>query len=164
MPILYHANHTGPLLQTPGTAAPTLTRVSLNQQAALARKSVTAAATAASSGAGSGASSPKRAAPPSLARVSAQQYPNLARASLGANLSRQSAGFGGLSRPSNNLSRTSVAKAQQELERRAAESIDACTVQVCVEDKTAGQPAVFKGDGQRFAHSRFTLKLQQVRL
>ena len=115
----------------------------------LARSSLNAAAAATAAGA-----NPEM---PALARVSAQQYPNLSRASQHSTQSKLSHVASG-----GNLSRASVVRAQQEVDRRDAAADTLCSVTFSLEDTQTGKPVVFKVDGMRFAHSKHTVKFAQV--
>lgn len=134
-------------MQTPHTAAPTLTRTSL-AAGPLARVSA-----APSNGTTSPAVS---AGHNSLVRVSAAAYPKLARASQ-AGIARNSvigAGSGG-------LTRSSVVKGLEE-SRNRPDARESLGIELEIVDVTTGKLAVYKNDGERFPGSKYTLKLTQA--
>lgn len=133
-------------MQTPHTAAPTLTRTSL------ASGNLSRVSAVQSNGTASPTASGGRNA---LVRVSAVNYPNLARASQ-AGIARNSA-VGG----SGGLHRSSVARGAQELMKRptAPESLG---VTISITDTTTDKLVMFKNDGERFSASKHTIKFIQV--
>lgn len=134
------------MLQTPHTAAPTLTRTSL------AAGTLSRVSAVQSNGTASPTTSGGRNA---LVRVSAVNYPNLARASQ-AGIARAS-----VVGSSGGLTRNSVARAGMEAMKRpdAPESLG---IQLEIVDVASGKLAVFKNDGERFPASKHTIKFTQV--
>ena len=71
-------------------------------------------------------------------------------------------GSAGNSAQKANLRRSSVVKTAEELARRDRGPVDV-GVTICITDVESGKAVAYKGDGERFLGSKFTVKMVAVR-